>query len=406
MNIYDLIVIGGGPGGIFSAITVASANKKTLLIEKNSKIGKKLLVAGQGKCNLTNGDEFKSFLLKYGPKGKFLKNALYSFSPENLIDWFSQKNLPLVLVKDTNKYFPNTFKSTDVVSLLEDQCYRAGVSLKASCEATAISNIKDLFYIKTNCGEFISKNIIISTGGKSYPGTGTTGDGYSFAKSLGHKIIEPFPCLTPIYVDNYAFTDLSGISFKDIEITLFRDNKLINKNTGDLLFTHHNLSGPAIIDFSRYIRKRDILKVNFIGISKEDFNKEILNFINTKGKLAIKTFLNQYSLPERFIKKIASLLEINLEKKSSELSKIERDILLKLCEYSFTVTKLGDFNIAMATNGGVDTNEINSKTMESKLVKGLYFVGEVLDIDGDTGGYNIQAAFSTGYLAAQSIIKQ
>ena len=406
MNIYDLIVIGGGPSGIFSAINVAMANKKVLLIEKNNRIGKKLLVAGQGKCNLTNGAELKDFFSKYGDKGKFLKTSLYSFTPENLIQWFSKNGLPLELIPESNKYFPNTFKSSDVIDLLEKQCNKYNVQLMTSCEAINVAHIDNLFFVKSSCGEFTAKNLLISTGGKSYPGTGTTGDGYTFAKSLGHKVIESHPCLTPVYVDNYAFTDLSGISFKSVEVTIFRENKIIDKNIGDLLLTHHNLSGPAVIDLSRSIRKKDTLKINFLKVPKEQFNKEIIEFVSEKGKLPVKAFINKYSLPERFIKKFSTLFNINFDKKAAELSKSEREALLKLCDYNFTVTKLGDFNIAMATNGGVDTAEVNSKTMESKIVKSLYFTGEVLDIDGDTGGFNIQAAFSTGYLAAQSIVKQ
>lgn len=406
MNTYDLIVIGGGPSGIFSAINVAMANKQVLLIEKNNRIGKKLLVAGQGRCNLTNGAELKEFFHKYGDKGKFLKTSLYSFTPENLIQWFAKNGLPLELVPESNKYFPNTFKSTNVVELLERQCNKCNVQLVTSCEAKNISYVDNLFFVKTSCGDFVAKNLLISTGGKSYPGTGTTGDGYYFAKSLGHKVIEPQPCLTPVYVDNYAFTDLSGISFKSVEVTVFRENKIIDKNIGDLLLTHHNLSGPAIIDLSRSIRKKDTLKINFLKMPKEEFNKDIIAFINEKGRLPLKSFINKYDLPERFIRKFSALFNINFDKKSAELSKSEREALLKLCEYTFTVTKLGDFNIAMATNGGVDTTEINPKTMESKIVKSLYFTGEVLDIDGDTGGFNIQAAFSTGYLAAQNILKK
>ncbi|MGL5051350.1 MAG: NAD(P)/FAD-dependent oxidoreductase [Fusobacteriaceae bacterium] len=407
MKSYDLIIIGGGPGGLFSGITVGESGARVLILEKNSKVGKKLLVAGQGKCNVTNNGELKSFFNKYGNKGKYLKNSLNTFKPKDLINWFEKKGLPLVLVEETGKYFPKTMKSIDVVNLLEKECLKNSVDILNNAIIQELKVESDgKFSIKVNNENYNSKFLLISTGGCSYPGTGTTGDGYRYAKSLGHKIVNPKPCLTPVYVDNYQFAELSGISFKSVDIKLFRENKLVEKGNGDILLTHHNLSGPGIIDFSRYIEKDDILKLNLIKKDHDQFENEFLENINTNGKKLLKTFLNEQYLPERFLKKFCLLNKIDETKKISEISKKEREIIVSLSDYPFRVTRLGNFEIAMATTGGVSTEEINSKTMESKIKENLYFAGEVLDVDGDTGGYNIQVAFSTGYTGAQNIIKK
>lgn len=406
MKKYDLVVVGAGPAGIFAAIEVAEQGKKVLLLEKNKKIGKKLLIAGQGRCNLTNSCEFKEFFMKYGNEGRFLKSALNEFKPKDLISWFGEKGLKLVLVKETGKYFPETMRSLDVLELLQKEMKRAGVEVATDQFVEKIQEQSEGYILVTKSEEYFGKNILIATGGASYPATGTTGDGYIYAKKLGHKIINPKPCLTPVYVDSYPFADLSGISFSDIKIDLWREGKILKSTRGDILFTHHNLSGPGIIDFSRYILKDDILGINFLKIDREEFGRELIEGANRNGKQSIKNFLLQYALPERFIKKLLNLWGIDEMKKLSEISKADRVLLIQIADYRMRVTRLGGMEIAMATSGGISLDEVNPKTMESRLLKNLYFAGEVLDIDGDTGGFNIQAAFSTGYLAGKSILKK
>ncbi|MGL4253261.1 MAG: NAD(P)/FAD-dependent oxidoreductase [Fusobacteriaceae bacterium] len=406
MKKYDLVVVGAGPAGIFAAIEVAEQGKKVLLLEKNKKIGKKLLIAGQGRCNLTNSCEFKEFFMKYGNEGRFLKSALNEFKPKDLISWFGEKGLKLVLVKETGKYFPETMRSLDVLELLQKEMKRAGVEVATDQFVEKIQEQSEGYILVTKSEEYFGKNILIATGGASYPATGTTGDGYIYAKKLGHKIINPKPCLTPVYVDSYPFADLSGISFSDIKIDLWREGKILKSTRGDILFTHHNLSGPGIIDFSRYILKDDILGINFLKIGGEEFGRELIEGANRNGKQSIKNFLLQYALPERFIKKLLNLWGIDEMKKLSEISKADRVLLIQIADYRMRVTRLGGMEIAMATSGGISLDEVNPKTMESRLLKNLYFAGEVLDIDGDTGGFNIQAAFSTGYLAGKSILKK
>lgn len=413
MKNYDLIVIGAGPAGMFAAIEVASQNRKVLLLEKNRKLGKKLLIAGHGRCNLTNSCDFKEFFTKYGDGGRFLKSALNGFKPKNLINWFQDHGLKLTLVEESGKYFPHTMRSLDVLELLENEMKKNKVEIVTECDIKDIQQERDSeieregeYLVVTGKGEFRGKNLLIATGGASYPATGTTGDGYRYGKNLGHTIVNPKPSLTPVYVDNYMFGDLSGISFSGVKITLIRDDKKFKETEGDILFTHHNLSGPGIIDFSRYVLKNDILGINFIGMKREEFEKKLLSESDSNGKRIIKNFLLDLKLPERFVKKLLQIWEIEESKKLSEISKKERALMAQLSEYRFRVTRLGGMDIAMATAGGISLDELNPKTMESKIAPNLYFAGEVVDIDGDTGGYNIQAAFSMGDLAAKSILKK
>lgn len=402
---YDLIVVGGGPAGIWGAISAAKRGAKVAILEKKNRMGKKILVAGAGKCNLTHRGEPKDFLKRYGSNSKFLKSSLYNYKPINLINFFKEHKLPLVLIEESGKYFPHTFSSVDVVNLLYSICKRLKVDIYENTKVEKVySKEEDMFKILTSKETYYSKNILISTGGKSYPATGSEGDGYNIAKNLGHTIIEPKPALTPVYVVDYPFSDLSGISFKGATLDLYRDSKKIGSSQGDLLITHKNFSGPLILDFSRYIFRGDTIKINYLGINKNTLDEEIRDSTSINGKMSIKKFLSNYQLPDRFSKKILKLLSISEEKKLSEITKKERlSIVNYFCDMTFVISKLSGFDNAMVTAGGVSLKDINPKTMESKLIQGFYLAGEVTDIDGDTGGFNIQAAASMGWLAGESI---
>ena len=407
MNEFDLIVVGGGPSGIFAAITAAQRGFKVALLEKNKRIGNKILVAGSGKCNLTHTGKPKDFLQKYGENGKFLKEALNKYSPETLKNFFKSNGLPLVLVEESGKYFPNTFSSLDVVNLLKEQMLSVKIEILENIKIEKIEKKNDKFNIQTNLGEYLCKNLILATGGKSYPGTGTTGDGYVMAKEFGHKIIPPRPALAPLYVKNYIFQELSGISFQNVNIIIWKDDKKIIEKKGPVLLTHTNFSGPGILDNSRYVENGNFLEINYINKDYESLNKELIYEANIDGKKNIKKFLLSYFLPERFVKTILGELEIEENLKLAELSKEKRENLVKyLTSNKMEIVKVGSFETAMVTKGGVTLDEINSKTMESKKVKNLYLVGEIIDIDGDTGGYNIQAACSMGVLAGKSIKRE
>lgn len=407
MNEFDLIVVGGGPGGIFTAITAAERGFKVALLEKNKRIGNKLLVAGSGKCNLTHTGKPKDFLDKYGQNGRFLKEALNKYSPEMLKTFFKENRLPLVLVEETGKYFPETFSSLDVIELLKKKMENLGVKIIEGIKIERIQKKSEVFFILTDRESYRCDNLVLATGGKSYPGVGTTGDGYIMAKELGHKIIPPKPALTPIYVRDYFFQELSGISFQDVKITIWRENKKVVEKKGAVLLTHTNFSGPGILDNSRFVENESYLEINYIGIDYEILNKKIIEEMNKDGKKTIKKVLSCYFLPERFIKTILLIAEISEELRVAELSKEKRENLVKLLTSNkMEITKVGNFEMAMVTRGGVCLDEINAKTMESKKIQNLYLVGELLDIDGDTGGYNIQAACSTGVLAGKSMRKR
>ncbi|MGL4642278.1 MAG: aminoacetone oxidase family FAD-binding enzyme, partial [Cetobacterium sp.] len=223
MNRFDLIVVGGGPGGIFTAITAAEKGLKVALLEKNKRIGNKILVAGSGKCNLTHTGKPKEFLDKYGMNGKFLKEAINKYSPEMLKNFFKENGLPLVLIEESGKYFPQTFSSLDVVHLLKTKMESLGVKIVENIKIESLTKSGEEFIITTDRDTFISDNVALATGGKSYPGVGTTGDGYVMAKELGHKIVPPKPALTPVFVRDYMFEELSGISFQDVKITIWKE---------------------------------------------------------------------------------------------------------------------------------------------------------------------------------------
>ncbi|WP_418964235.1 NAD(P)/FAD-dependent oxidoreductase [Cetobacterium sp.] len=407
MNRFDLIVVGGGPGGIFAAITAAQRGFKVALLEKNKRIGNKILVAGSGKCNLTHIGKPKDFLTKYGTNGKFLKEALNKYSPESLKEFFKESGLPLTLVEESGKYFPETFSSLDVVNLLRGKMLNLKVEIIENLKIEKIEKTLDEFKVNTDLGTYLCKSLVLATGGKSYPGTGTTGDGYVMAKELGHKIIPPKPALTPIYVKDYIFQELSGISFQDVEIIIWKDNKKVIEKRGPVLLTHTNFSGPGILDNSRYVENGSFLEINYIDKDYESLNRELIDETNRDGKKAIKRVLLKYFLPERFVKTVLNRIDIDENLKLAELSKEKRESLAKyLTSNRMEITKVGSFEMAMVTRGGVSLDEVNPKTMESKKVKNLYLVGEILDIDGDTGGYNIQAACSMGVLAGKSMKKE
>lgn len=400
----DVIIIGAGPAGLFSAITINTKN--VLILEKNSSPGKKLLISGAGQCNYTNYCEIEDFLKKYGNKGRFLKPALYNFTNKDALEFFQNEGIDSV-VREDKKVFPSSLKASDILDALINKCKNKGVEIKynSPVEIVQYDSKNKCFNLRTSNILYVCSELVIATGGKSYSSTGSTGEGYLIAKNLGHTIEKPTPALAPVYVEDYKFQELSGISFENISMSLWRNNKKINQFSGDMLFTHKNLSGPLIINNSRYIEKGDVLKINFTNyINHDEFKKLFEQKVSSLGKINVKTLIKELNIPKRFVDKIMELASVDENKICSELSKTSRKKLIDLLSnYEVTVHSLGDYNIAMVTNGGVSINEINSKTMESKIVKNLYFAGEVIDIDGDTGGFNIQAAFSTGKLVGDKI---
>lgn len=400
----DIIIIGAGAGGLFAGLHCSKCD--TLILEKMPSTGKKLLMSGSGRCNITHEGSIREFITKYGAKSKFVKPALLEYSNSDLLDLL-RKNGIKTISNDNGKVFPESEKSQDILDLFLRLNSHAGTEIMLNQNVQSVEKIDNLFHVKTDKQVIASKYLLIAAGGSSYPQTGSDGTAYSLAKKLGHTIIPPTPALTAVIPENYIFSSLSGVSIKDAEISLFRDGKKINQHTGDFAFTHKSLSGPGIIDFSRYIKSGDTLAVNFTGLNEQRLREALIEDSRQEGAKALKNYLRQYPMPQSLLTKLLSISKIDADKKLSELNKQDRHKLIELMtSYKFTVAKKIGFNQAMATAGGVDTKEINPKTMESKITEKLFFAGEYIDIDGDTGGYNLQFAFSTAFLACKHIRKK
>ena len=401
---FDVIVIGAGPAGLFTAITCAGKGLRVCLLEKKATPGLKLLISGTGQCNITHAGPIGDFLGHYGEKARFVRPSLYGFTNSDLVFFFETHGLRLKEV-NAGKIFPESLNSKDILRVLINECMKQKVTIVYNSGVTEIAKTADSFEISSSDCQYMAKDVIIATGGRSYPSTGSTGDGYALAQSFGHTIIDVAPSLTPVYIQDYFFSSCAGISLDQATIHLYRKGKKIRQTVGDLLFTHKGLSGPGIIDFSRNILKGDTVKLSLVDFKNtEEFEKDFLAEVSVNGKKLLKNLLTRYEIPERLILAIFELFGISLEIKSADLDKKTRKLIVEsLMELPFVVDRLGGFKEAMATRGGVNLSEVNPNTLESRIVKGLYFVGEVLDIDGDTGGYNIQFACSSGVLAGKNI---
>ena len=403
-DLYALIIIGGGPAGLFCALRAAGNGRKILLLEKNPHVGRKLLLSGSGQCNITHEGDILSFFTHYGDNGRFIKPALLNFQNRDLIEFFCEQELPLV-AEPGGKIFPVSRRAATILDVLIRECSARKVDIRCAHPVLGISICEGGFLIRTGRETFIGKHLVIATGGITFPQTGSTGDGLKFAKSLGHQVTEVGPALTAVTIKDYPFATLSGISFDNVSISLIRAGRKVRQHSGDLLFTHSGLSGPGILDFSRYIRPGDTLHISFLpGLDLSQAHAIILARINAPGNHQVRKILAAFDLPDRFIRKLLDLTGIKQDQTGAHLSREARMTLLDLLTACpLIVSRLNGIAEAMVTRGGVALAKINPKTMESRLIPGLFFAGEVLDIDGDTGGYNLQAAFSTAALAAKRI---
>lgn len=399
-----MIIIGGGPAGLFAAIMCANKKQRIAILEKNKSCGRKLLMAGAGKCNITQAGDIHHFLTCYGANAKFLKHALLSFQNEDLLNFFRKRGLEF-MTTEKGKIFPKSLKSQDVLNVLLEECRRRSIEIHYESAVESLVKEEELFHLETVKGSFESPVVVVATGGLSYPHTGSTGDGFVWAKTFGHKIVPTKPALTPLKIKNYELSDMSGTSFEELPYTLWRGGKKIGAYQGDFLLTHTGVSGPGIINNSRYMQSGDLIKCNFVAAeSIDEFRSQLTKKLNSGGKTLVKSVIRELNLTKRFADKLLELCEIDENLKCAELNKATRQKLLTaLTEYEMEVKELGGYHVAMVTTGGVSLKDIKPKTMESKKISNLYFIGEVLDIDGDTGGYNIQAAMSMAYIAAKAI---
>ncbi len=394
--------MGAGAAGLFAGIQL-DERLNVLILEKKTKPGMKLLMSGAGRCNITNSKPIREFLEHYNNKKRFIQHSIYKYSNTDLIQLLNTNRINTTIDKN-GKVFPTSQSAKDVLNLFLYLCKKNRVEIKYSSPIINAEKQNEIFTVRTEQAEYKCKNLIIASGGRSYPTTGSTGDGYSIAKSFGHNIITPKPALTPVFVNNFKFAAITGISLTNRTIELHRNNKRINSHIGDILFTHKGLSGPGILDFSRWFDVGDQLKINLIEIKTEELNTVLIELAQSQGAIQIKTALKRWNLPENLILILLEEAGIMPEKKIAEISKADRiRIVNLLTACPFTIDRIGGYNIAMTTAGGIDTLEINPKTLMSKLIPNLFCIGEVLDIDADTGGYSLQAAFSTAYSAATYI---
>lgn len=401
------VVIGGGPAGLFATLLLAKAGVPVLLIEKMNQCGRKLLISGSGQCNITHSGDISEFFSRYGDHGSFLRPALRSFTNQDLIRFLAGGGIS-VREEPGGKIFPARGKARDIRDLLLRDATQAGATILYGEPCRAISRVDDHFMVETSGGMYEAETVIIATGGYTYPATGSTGDGYRLALSLGHTLVRPAPALTPMVIRDYPFSALSGISCADVPFSIYRENKKVRDHRGDILLTHTGLSGPGILDASRYILPGDMIHLSFLPAANINLEREELTRIITGGKTKlVRTVLTGTGLVDRLVRSLMEYAEIPPDTTCSQFSKANRSRLIRyILEFPFHVQRPGGENDAMVTSGGVSLSEIRSETMESKLVKGLYCIGEVLDIDGDCGGYNLQAAFSTAACAASSICKK
>lgn len=404
-NIYDVIIIGGGASGLFCA---AAYGKKVngLILEKSNFTGKKLLMSGGGQCNITHSGDIKDFIKHYGENGKKIRSILYKFNNQALVDFFQAKGVPM-LVREDGKIFPKSLDARDILDALRSCGGVNGFSVKYKHSVCQLQYADGKYVVICDDSEenkqvrFEAHKVVIASGGCSYPTTGSDGSIFNVLENLGIEIVEPKPALVPIFVQEYPYSELSGISFSPAVVKVRG-----KENCDDLLLTHTNFSGPAVINISRFVSTGDQLMINYFpGKSLEEILSDFKQKIPKNNKQTIN-FLLEYlgtTIPKRFIEKVCERVGVDISQKASSLTGKQLKMLAELLTRdTFSVSGTGGFNVAMATVGGVSLAEVNLKTMECKKYPGLFFVGEVLDVDGDTGGYNLQFACSSGYLAGNS----
>lgn len=400
---FGTVIIGAGPAGLFCGARLAGPGERVLVLEKNPGPGKKLGITGSGQCNITHDGEIREFLPHYGDHGRFLKPALFAFSNRDLIGFFTERGCPMQ-AEPGGKVFPVSRRASDIRNLLVSECKTRGAVIRCGEPATGAERQEGEFLVTTRTGVFRTHRLVIATGGASYPSTGSSGDGYRIAGLLGQPVTQVAPALVPVVVRNYPFTPLAGISFDGLRISLYRDGKKIREGSGDLLLTHTGLSGPGILDLSRYLVPGDVLHVGFVRDDPGSVRERLIGLTASRGGRETGTIMQEFGLPERFVRALLGNAGISPHLPGAQLPRDVRETIVRLLTaFPFDVERLGGFEEAMATRGGIALEHIDPKTMESRIVPGLYCIGEILDIDGDTGGYNLQAAFSTAGAAARHI---
>lgn len=404
-----VLVIGGGAAGMMAAITAAANGGEVLLLEKNEKLGKKLFIIGKGRCNITNAADTEDLFSAIVSNPKFLYSSFYSFTNSQVIDFFEGLGVKTKIERG-GRVFPASDHSSDVIRALEREMEQLGVEIYLQAEVKELILKEHVIkgVVLTSGKKLYADTVIVATGGISYPSTGSTGDGYRFAKACGHQVTEILPSLVPMEVKEWYAKELMGLSLRNIEICVTDGKKKLYQEFGEMLFTHYGVTGPVILSASSIVGKK--LKEKELtlhidlkpALSEEQLDKRVLREFETNHNRQFKNAVDSL-FPSKLRPVIVELSGIPEEKKVHEITKEERLHFVRLIkDFSMTLTGLRGYKEAIITKGGVSVKEIDPSTMESKLVKGLFFAGEVLDLDAVTGGYNLQIAWSTGYLAGMN----
>lgn len=410
-----VIVVGGGATGMFAAIAAAKNGHQVTLYEKNEKLGKKIFITGKGRCNITNAADMEELFDAVVTNSKFLYSSFYGYTNQNVIDFFEDAGVP-VKIERGNRVFPISDHSSDVIRALEREMKKVGVKVCLNTEVKSVEAEKGKFnkVVLKDTTTQTADACIVATGGLSYRSTGSTGDGFRFAENVGHKVTQCFPSLVPMETKEPWICELQGLSLRNVEAKILDGKKELYKDFGEMLFTHFGVSGPLIISASSYVGKKFMdkngqkkeltLEIDLKpALTEEQLDQRVLRDFEENHNRQFKNAITKL-FPTKLIPVMLELGGIDPEKKVNSIEKEERKQFVHLIKhFRITLTGLRDYPEAIITKGGVNVKEIDPGTMESKLVKGLYFAGEVLDLDALTGGFNLQIAWSTGYAAGNAI---
>lgn len=410
-----VIVVGGGAAGMFAAIAAAKNGHQVTLYEKNEKLGKKIFITGKGRCNITNAADMEELFDAVVTNSKFLYNSFYGYTNQNVIDFFEDAGVP-VKIERGNRVFPISDHSSDVIRALEREMKKVGVKVCLNTEVKSVEAEKGKFnkVVLKDATTQTADACIVATGGLSYRSTGSTGDGFRFAENVGHKVTQCFPSLVPMETKEPWICELQGLSLRNVEAKILDGKKELYKDFGEMLFTHFGVSGPLIISASSYVGKKFMdkngqkkeltLEIDLKpALTEEQLDQRVLRDFEENHNRQFKNAITKL-FPTKLIPVMLELGGIDPEKKVNSIEKEERKQFVHLIKhFRMTLTGLRGYPEAIITKGGVNVKEIDPGTMESKLVKGLYFAGEVLDLDALTGGFNLQIAWSTGYAAGNAI---
>lgn len=403
-----IIIVGGGAAGMMAAIAAAEQGSSVLLLERNEKLGKKLYITGKGRCNVTNACDTEEIFARILRNAKFMYSAIYTYDNFRVMDFFEQNQTPLKTERG-GRVFPVSDHSSDIIHALTKALRQFHVDIRLNTRIESVTKETGQFLVKDTGGRiYTAAKVILATGGLSYPSTGSTGDGYLFAERLGHTMTPRNPSLTAMYTKESYIPSLQGLSLKNVRACISDGRRILYDDFGELLFTHFGVSGPLMLSASAIINdqlmKEPLRLVIDLkpALTEEQLDKRILRDFEEVQNKQFKNSLN-HLLPAKLIPVLIDLSGIDPEQKVNEITREERKSLLYLLKnFPATLTGFRDFKEAIITRGGVNVKEVNPSTMESKLVEGLYFAGEMLDVDAVTGGYNLQIAWSSGYLAGMS----